>query len=636
MKPVDSRHLSGSKLSAWFSDTAKKQAFSRSAWLEMGGVETNNPTTAAYHFISYKGKKGEIPPGINFAFSTTMFYDKQIPPGSSLFSYLEVPGRSYGVNEPLDEELLSLKGPTAPMAEPAVSDETVANDTSVHLIDSQFFCTNSQTPNPMNDSSFSYPPILPFRSHPCEGEIQTRLLLSSSSDSDASQAPNTRHLASVLSPQPLECLYDVFNSTADIEMIPAEYNGELNPDFGSGVHTTPRAKHPSSQEFFTPEIQLLPDCAVISTEGITISAAPSLRDPTYSPPAVNTPSPPAVSEEPIGNDTLIHITGSHILGTNSQTPIPINDSFSLPIPSGSQLCEGEIQTRLLLISSSDSDASQAPNTRHLASVLSPQPLECLYDVFNSTADIEMVPAEANGKLNPDFGSGIDTKLRAKHPSAQEFFTPEIQLLPDCAVISTAPEGKTISPAPTLRDLTYSPPAVNTQFPPSVNIPSPAVNTPSPTVNTQFLPSVDTQFQPAVNTQFLPSVDTQFPSAVNTQSFPSVDTQFSPAVNTQSLPCVDTQFPPAVNSQSLPAVATVSLTESPVSSQHTTSDIQLREEAVFSLQDSPEDNSLHKFTFSPSSLLQSYHDITSGSNDKARSYFSEKELAFLRKYDQISF
>ena len=779
MRPVDSKRLTGSRVSAWFSDTAKKQAFSRSAWLEMGGIEVNNPTTAAYHFISSKGRKGEIPPGINFAFSTKMFYDSQIPPGCTLCSYLEVPGRGYGVSDPFDEELLSLKGPIIPKGEPAVHGETSGNDTltdqcAVHNTEFHTSGNNSLTPILINESLSPLSFHLPEVSQPCEAEIQTRLLLSSSSDTDTSQTPNSRHLASAFSPQPLECLYDVFSNTADPEPIPAQENIELITDFGSGVITTPRVRQTSTQEFFTPEIQPLPNSAVLSIPtgsplrnvkssppavssqfpstvisqnspgvdmqsppavntqfppavntqfppavnsekfpgvnsqspptvrtdfppavisqnfpGVDMQSPPAVNTPfppavnslfspdiytqfspavnMYSPPGVNRQSPPAVSTqfppaETSGNDKstdqcAVHDIGSHSSGNNSPTPILISESLS-PF-SSLTYCEAEIQTRLLLSSSSDTDTSQTPNSRHLASAFSPQPLECLYDVFSNTADPEPIPAQENIELITDFGSGVNTTPRVRQTSSQEFFTPEIQPLPNSAVLSS--EGNTTSPGTPMNDPTHSPPTVNTQFPPAVNTQfPPAVNTQSSQViNTQFPPSINMQSPPAVNTQFPPAVNTQssqvintqFPPAVNTQSSQVVNTQFPPAVNTQSSQVINTQFPPAVNTQSSqvintqfpPAVNSLSprespvpSRESPVPSQHISPDIIFLEEDVYSSQDSAEMDYPNKLTFSPSSLLQSYHDITSGSDEKARSYFSEKELAFLRKYDQITF
>ena len=820
MRPVDSKRLTGSRVSAWFSDTAKKQAFSRSAWLEMGGIEVNNPTTAAYHFISSKGRKGEIPPGINFAFSTKMFYDSQIPPGCTLCSYLEVPGRGYGVSDPFDEELLSLKGPIIPKGEPAVHGETSGNDTltdqcAVHNTEFHTSGNNSLTPILINESLSPLSFHLPEVSQPCEGEIQTRLLLSSSSDTDTSQTPTSRHLASAFSPQPLECLYDVFSNTADPEPIPAQENIELITDFGSGVITTPRVRQTSTQEFFTPEIQPLPNSAVLSIPtgsplrnvkssppavssqfpstvisqnspgvdmqsppavntqfppavntqfppavnsekfpgvnsqspptvrtdfppavisqnfpGVNMQSPPAVNTPfppavntpfppavnslfspdiytqfspavnMYSPPGVNRQSPPAVSTqfppavstqfppaETSGNDKstdqyAVHDIGSHSSRNNSPTPILISESLS-PF-SSLTYCEAEIQTRLLLSSSSDTDTSQTPNSRHLASAFSPQPLECLYDVFSNTADPEPIPTQENIELITDFGSGVNTTPRVRQTSSQEFFTPEIQPLHNSAVLSS--EGNTTSPGTPMNDPTHSPPTVNTQFPPAVNTQfPPAVNTQSsqvintqssqvintqfppavnmqspPAVNTQFPPAVNTQssqvintqsslvintqFPPAVNMQSPPAVNTQFPPAVNTQFPPAVNTQSSQVINTQSSQVINTQFPPSINLQSPPAVNTqfppavnsLSPRESPVPSQHISPDIIFREEDVYSSQDSAEMDYPNKLTFSPSSLLQSYHDITSGSDEKARSYFSEKELAFLRKYDQITF
>ena len=55
MKPVtDPVFPSNKKLSGWFSETAQKQPFSTSAWLEMDGTIEEIPARADYHFISSK------------------------------------------------------------------------------------------------------------------------------------------------------------------------------------------------------------------------------------------------------------------------------------------------------------------------------------------------------------------------------------------------------------------------------------------------------------------------------------------------------------------------------------------------------------------------------------------------------
>ena len=246
MKPVtDPVFPSNKKLSGWFSETAQKQPFSTSAWLEMDGTIEEIPARADYHFISSKGKRGEIPPGVKYAFSTNMFFNRQFPLGKELFYQLQVPGRDYyGTSDPIDLDLLSLDSPTIPDSDIPTNTTTVVNKDSSEPILPDISQTEafhkypqSQSILPMIDSIsiFSSPPSP--HSQPCEEEeIPIRMLLNASSDSIASETLISNPFYSLLSQRPLETLEDIFTNTQpdvshdqDVEIIPMPTTSSLQP-----------------------------------------------------------------------------------------------------------------------------------------------------------------------------------------------------------------------------------------------------------------------------------------------------------------------------------------------------------------------------------------------------------------------
>ena len=454
MEPVaDAVFPSDKKLSGWFSETAQKQPFSTSAWLEMHGSKAEIPARADYHFISSKGKRGEIPPGVKYAFSTNMFFDRQFPLGRGLFYQLQVPGRDYyGTSDPIDLDLLSLDSPTIPECDIAKSTNSIMDvdnellDPDIVQIETFHNFSKSQSTFPMIDSIsiFSSPPSPPQLD---EEEIPTRMLLNASADTITSETPNSNPFYSLLSQQPLETLEDIFTTEDDISYV---QNVEvvttatlLSPQHSQSIEDV-FVTAVSAPNLCLNEDQIIGDTVKSQTQlsdnipslpsQLPIESVENVINTTVSDADLNTsdvqdveivPIPTLLSLQPYESIEDVFVTTvsdpdlclneDQIIG-KSQTQLSDNIPLlpsQLPIES----VENVINTTVSDISLDTSDVQNV-----IRAPVSTQYLESLQDIFvNTPSDTELTHGDDSNIRDPVHSPRL-TQL-----SSPEFFTPDIWL-----------------------------------------------------------------------------------------------------------------------------------------------------------------------------------------------------------------
>ena len=628
MKPVaDAVFPSNKKLSGWFSETAQKQPFSTSAWLEMHGTKEEVPSRADYHFISSKGKLGEIPPGVKYVFSTNMFFDKQFPQGRGLFYQLQVPGRDYyGTSDPIDLELLSLDSPSIPESDiPKNTNTLVENE----LIDPDIVQTESfhnyplsQSIIPMIDliSIFSSPPSP--HTEPDGEEIPTSMLLNSSSDTVASEISNSNPFYPLLSQQPLETLEDIFMTDDDIS------SDVQNVEIGPTTTLLCQQPYESIEDAF---ISAVSDSNLCLNESqITESSVKSISQLSNDIPLLPSQLPirsledvinATVSDSDLNTSDIQNVETVPIPTLLSQQPYEsIEDAFVSTV-SDSNLCFNESQ----ITESSVKSLTQLSNNIPL--LPSQPPIRSLEDVINATvSDSDLNSSDIqNVEIVP-----MSVLSLQPYESIEDAFVSTVSDSNLCLNESHITESSVNS----LSQLSNNIPLLPSQLP--IRSLEDVINA---TVSDSDLNSSDIQnvvikSQAPVSTQHLESLQDIF---VNTLS----DTEFTHG-DDLNLRVVDSVPSPKLTQPSSPEFFTpdiflpLVIDEEQFSSEGEAVNCPLQDE-------SPLPPTFHTETITPDnteSLIRDefsqnlFHETVSGDLETTLKYFSSNKLLFLKKFNLL--
>ncbi|KAI6650720.1 hypothetical protein LOD99_7771 [Oopsacas minuta] len=417
MKSVatSSTSCSSHQLSGWFSDTAKRQPFSLSAWREMGGTIEDNPPRANYHFISSKRKRGEIPSGIRYVFSTNMFYDNQKPKGRALFYHLQAPESDYNnrTKSSIDFELF-------PQSSVKSNDTTITNgdlDVFSELEDMKNFSKDDFSPPtliPITESQFSFSPHS-LHKQSSDGDIPANLSLNTSSEADISTTPTSAHISSRLPSQPLKSLEDMFSTSQDTQQNITIFN----------THTciSSNTEKSISQEFLAPTPSrpiANPIHSIAEEEEINYSEKSVDISPT---------------------EEILNYSKSEF---SSPSPLSMNESqFYFSSPPAKRQCRNELPTDLLLHTPSPSDDELRTSDHRPLSPTSQHSLPFNdIDIFKSTPSDTQLDTDIICDNNLDVIVSSRQSPRTGNVSSQEFFTPNVPLSVNTVIRSIVKEHAT--------------------------------------------------------------------------------------------------------------------------------------------------------------------------------------------------